>query len=62
MVDSAAPRRHALDHWLVWAALALLAAFGLAQVSILRGEHVNALWMVVAVGSAVARITEIVRS
>lgn len=48
MVDSAAPRRHALDHWLVWAALALLAAFGLAQVSILRGEHVNALWMVVA--------------
>ncbi|HET9067531.1 MAG TPA: carbon starvation CstA family protein, partial [Amaricoccus sp.] len=48
MVNSAAPRRHALDHWLVWTALAVLGAFGLAQVSILRGEHVNALWMVVA--------------
>ncbi|HET9069522.1 MAG TPA: carbon starvation CstA family protein, partial [Amaricoccus sp.] len=48
MMDSGAPRRHALDHWLVWAALAVLGAFGLAQVSIFRGEHVNALWMVVA--------------
>ena len=48
MMDSGAPRRHALDHWLVWAALAVLAAIGLAQVSIFRGEHVNALWIVVA--------------
>ena len=48
MVITPAPRRKTLDHWLVWAILAALAAFGLAQVSIARGEHVNALWMVVA--------------
>ena len=48
MTDSTAPRRHPLDHWLVWAALSVLAAVGLAQVSIARGEHVNALWIVVA--------------
>lgn len=48
MVITPAPRRKLLDHWLVWAILAILAAYGLAQVSIARGEHVNALWMVVA--------------
>ncbi|MBB5221808.1 carbon starvation protein [Amaricoccus macauensis] len=48
MANTTAPRRKALDHWLVWAILAVLAATGLAQVSIARGEHVNALWMVVA--------------
>ena len=48
MVITPAPRRKTLDHWLVWATLAALAAYGLAQVSIARGEHVNALWMVVA--------------
>lgn len=48
MVITPAPRRKTLDHWLVWAVLAAIAAFGLAQVSIARGEHVNALWMVVA--------------
>ncbi|MBA4489845.1 carbon starvation CstA family protein [Paracoccus sp. S1E-3] len=48
MVITSAPRRKTLDHWLVWAILAVLAAYGLAQVSIARGEHVNALWMVVA--------------
>ncbi|MFT4014434.1 MAG: carbon starvation CstA family protein [Paracoccus sp. (in: a-proteobacteria)] len=48
MAEMQAPRRKAWDHWLVWAILAALAAFGLAQVSIARGEHVNALWMVVA--------------
>lgn len=48
MVITPAPRRKLPDHWLVWAILAILAAYGLAQVSIARGEHVNALWMVVA--------------
>ena len=53
MMDSGAPRRHALDHWLVWAALAVLAAIGLAQVSIFRGEQINALWIVVAAVSSI---------
>ena len=48
MVETPAPRRKMLYHWIVWAILAVLAAIGLAQVSIARGEHVNALWMVVA--------------
>jgi carbon starvation protein len=31
-----------------WAALALLGAFCLGTVALRRGEHINALWIVVA--------------
>ncbi len=48
MTGTTAQKRHFLDRWYIWAGLAVLAAIGLAQVSILRGEHVNALWIVVA--------------
>ena len=33
---------------LAWGALALLAAFCLGTVALRRGEHINALWVVVA--------------
>ncbi|WP_458197562.1 carbon starvation CstA family protein, partial [Bradyrhizobium sp. UFLA05-153] len=48
MVDAMAESRNRLDHWLVWTAVSVLGAFGLAMVALVRGEHVNALWMVVA--------------
>jgi carbon starvation protein len=40
--------RNRLDNWLVWTAVSVLGAFGLAMVALVRGEHVSALWMVVA--------------
>ena len=48
MVYARAESRNSLDHWLVWTAVSVLGAFALAMVAIVRGEHVSALWMVVA--------------
>src|SRR5215813_12872029 len=48
MVDAMAESRNRLDNWLVWTAVSVLGAFGLATVALVRGEHVSALWMVVA--------------
>ena len=37
-----------LNHWLIWAGVAALGATGLGFVALNRGEHVNALWLVIA--------------
>src|SRR5215471_11220785 len=48
MVYARAESRNRLDNWLVWTAVSVLGAFALAMVALVRGEHVSALWMVVA--------------
>jgi carbon starvation protein len=48
MVGAMAQSRNRLDNWLVWTAVSVLGAFGLAMVALVRGERVSALWMVVA--------------
>ena len=43
MLDAKAESRNRFDNWLVWAAVSVLGAFGLAMVALVRGEHVSAL-------------------
>ena len=45
MVYAKAESGNRLDNWLVWTAVSVLGAFGLAMVAVVRGEHVSALWM-----------------